>query len=362
MSGHAAAVTDEAAMARALELAERGWGQVHPNPLVGAVVVRDGEIVAEGFHARYGDRHAEAVALAAAGSRALGATLFLTLEPCNHHGKQPPCVDAILAAGIARVVVALSDPNPVATGGAARLRESGVVVETGLMCEEAARLNARFVHRFASTSRPFTAVKLAVSLDGRIADASGQSRWLSGPEARAFVHRLRAGFGAIGVGGSSLIADDARLTVRGDVVPAAPPVRVVFDRSGSVPFDQGIFADAESVPVWMVVSTETTDSVVAGFESRGANVIAADSLEEAMATLAVRGVDSLLVEGGGRLAGALLGAGLLDRVYQIQSPVWLGEGRPAWAGLGAPALSEAIRWRCVERRPLGEDTLLVLER
>jgi diaminohydroxyphosphoribosylaminopyrimidine deaminase/5-amino-6-(5-phosphoribosylamino)uracil reductase len=362
MSGHGESVTDEAAMSRALELAERGWGQVQPNPLVGAVIVRDGVIVAEGFHAKYGDRHAEAVALAAAGARAKGATLFLTLEPCNHLGKQPPCVDAILAAGIARVVVALADPNPIATGGAARLRDSGVTVEMGLMADAAARLNARFVHRFASPSRPFTAVKLAVSLDGCLADAGGHSRWLSGPEARAFVHWLRAGFGAIGVGGHSLVADDARLTVRGDVVPATPPVRVVFDRSGSVPLDQGIFTDAGSVPVWMVVSTETADSVVAGFESRGAKVVAADTLAEAMATLAIRGVDSLLVEGGGRLAGALLAAGLLDRVYQVQSPVWLGDGRPAWAELGAPALSDAIRWRCVERRPLGEDTLLVLER
>ena len=354
-------LSDAAAMARALELAARGWGRVHPNPLVGAVIVRDGAIVAEGWHAQYGAQHAEAVSLGQAGEQARGATLYLTLEPCAHHGKQPPCVDAILAAGIARVVVALADPNPVATGGAARLRASGVAVELGLMAAEAARLNARFIHRFASATRPFTAVKLAVSLDGKIADAAGCSRWISGPEARAFVHYLRAGFAAVGIGGRSLIADDARLTVRGDIIPITPPVRVVFDHSASVPLDQGIFDDAGSVPVWMVVGTATSESAVAGFESRGANVISADTLPEALATLAIRGVDSLLVEGGGRLAGALLGAGLLDRVYQVQSPVWLGDGRPAWAGLGTPALTAAIRWRSVERRALGEDTLLVLE-
>lgn len=349
-------------MARALTLAERGWGRVHPNPMVGALIVRDGQIIAEGWHAEHGDRHAEVVALAAAGARAHGATLYVTLEPCDHHGQQPPCVDAILAAGVARVVVALADPNPVATGGAARLRTAGVPVETGLLGDQAARLNARFLHRFASATRPFTAVKLAVSLDGRIADATGRSQWLSGFEARAFVHHLRAGFSAIGIGGSSLVADNARLTVRGDVTPTAPPVRVVFARSGTVPLDQGIFGDIGDVPVWMVVGSATSAGVVAGFESRGAKVIVADSLAEAMATLTTRGIDSLLIEGGGRLAGALLGAGLLDRVYQVQSPIWLGDGRPAWVGLGTPTLAEAIRWRTVERRALGADTLLVLER
>ena len=361
MPSQASSITDEAAMTRALTLAERGWGRVHPNPLVGAVIVRDGAIIAEGWHARYGAQHAEVVALGQAGAQARGATLYLTLEPCAHHGKQPPCVDAILAAGITRVVVALADPNPVATGGAIRLQAAGVAVELGLKGEDAARLNARFIHRFGSATRPFTAAKLAVSLDGRISDAAGCSQWISGPDARAFVHYLRAGFGAIGIGARSLIADNAKLTVRGEIVPAPPPIRVVFDHSASVPFDQGIFADADRVPVWMVVGTATADNVVAGFESRGAKVISADTLPEALATLAIRGVDSLLVEGGGRLAGALLGAGLLDRVYQVQSPVWLGDGRPAWAGLGTPALSDATRWRSVERRALGEDTLLVLE-
>ena len=355
-------VTDAGAMAWALTLAERGWGQVHPNPLVGAVIVRDGQLIAEGWHHAYGERHAESVALAAAGERARGATLFVTLEPCSHQGKQPPCVNAILAAGITRVMVALSDPNPVATGGAALLHAAGVAVEIGLLGDQAARLNARFVHRFTPSSRPFTAVKLAVSLDGRIADADGRSQWLSGPVARAFVHHLRAGFGAIGIGGSSLMADNARLTVRGDVTPTTPPIRVVFDQSGVVPLHQAIFRDAENIPVWMVMRGATPASAIAGYESVGARVLLADNLEEALGTLAMQGVDSLLVEGGGRLAGALLGAGLLDRVYQVQSPVWLGEGRLAWSGLGRPALADAIRWHVVERRALGDDTLLMLER
>ncbi|MES2123924.1 MAG: bifunctional diaminohydroxyphosphoribosylaminopyrimidine deaminase/5-amino-6-(5-phosphoribosylamino)uracil reductase RibD [Gemmatimonadota bacterium] len=348
-------------MARALTLAELGWGRVHPNPLVGAVIVQDGVIVGEGWHGEFGGLHAEAMALDAAGGSARGATLYVTLEPCNHHGKQPPCVDAILAAGVARVVAAMSDPNPEAGGGIERLRKAGVAVELGVLGDAAERLNAPFLERFHPRSRPFTAVKLAVSLDGQIADEKGRSRWLSGEEARAWVHRLRAGYGALGLGASSLLADNARLTVRGAVTPRQPPIRVIFDRSGRVGPAQGIFADVENVPVWMIVNSEVPAARTAALEQAGATVLVADGLGPALAQLRERGVESLLVEGGGRLAGALLAEGLLDRVYQVTSPLWLGEGRQAWAGLGAPNLGEAIRWQVVERRALGADSLLVLE-
>ncbi|MEP6589803.1 MAG: bifunctional diaminohydroxyphosphoribosylaminopyrimidine deaminase/5-amino-6-(5-phosphoribosylamino)uracil reductase RibD [Gemmatimonadota bacterium] len=348
-------------MARALTLAERGWGRVHPNPLVGAVLVNDGEVVGEGWHAEFGGLHAEAMALQAAGEAARGAAMFVTLEPCAHVGKQPPCVDALVAAGVQRVVIAMSDPNPEAAGGAAKLREAGLTVEVGLLATAAERLNARFLWRFGAPSRPFVAVKLAVSLDGQIADRHGHSSWLSGAEAREWVHRLRAGFGAIGLGAASLVADDARLTVRGSVQPSAPPIRVIFDRSGRVQPTQGIFADVENVPLWMVMGTAVPHADLAGIEAAGARVILSDGLEGALTQLAGLGVDSLLVEGGGRLAGALLAGGLVDRVYQVMSPLWLGDGRPAWFGLGAPNLGEALRWRVVDRVPLGEDTLLVLE-
>ncbi len=349
-------------MSRALTLAERGWGRVHPNPLVGAVLVRDGVVVGEGWHAEYGDRHAETIALAAAGDSARGATLYVTLEPCNHHGKQPPCVDAILAAGVARVVVSLADPNPVARGGVARLRAAGVPVEVGLLGDLARRLNARFLHRFAGRARPFIAVKLAVTLDGKIADAAGRSQWISGPEARDFVHHLRAGFAGIGIGGRTLVADDARLTVRGRLTPREAPIRIVFDRSGMVPATQGIFDGAPDVPVWLVTGTATPATHTAGISARGAQVLVEDSLPVALDLLGARDLDSLLIEGGGRLAGALLAEGLVDRVYQIQSPVWLGAGRDAWSGLGVHDIRDAIRWHTVERRALGDDTLLVLER
>jgi diaminohydroxyphosphoribosylaminopyrimidine deaminase/5-amino-6-(5-phosphoribosylamino)uracil reductase len=352
-----APITDETWLRRALHLAELGWGQVHPNPLVGAVVVRDHRIVGEGWHARFGAPHAEPMALDAAGELARGATLYVTLEPCAHHGKTPPCTDAIIASGISRVVCAMRDPNPEAAGGIERLRAAGIAAEVGPLADEAGRLNARFVHRCQQVGRPFVAVKLAVSMDGCVADAEGRSQWLSGAEAREWVHRERAGHAAIGIGAATAIADDARLTVRGAVTPRIPPTRVVFDRSGRLPASHGIFADAPSVPVVVI---RGPDAPVLPARSGVTEVRAAD-LGAALAGLDELGLDSLLVEGGGRLAGALLGAGLVDRVYQVQSPLWLGQGRPAWPGLGTPPLAEAVRWRTVARRILGTDTLLVLE-
>jgi diaminohydroxyphosphoribosylaminopyrimidine deaminase/5-amino-6-(5-phosphoribosylamino)uracil reductase len=298
------------------------------------------------------------MALEAAGAHAQGATLYVTLEPCAHHGKTPPCTDAIIASGIRRVVCAMRDPNPQAAGGLERLQAAGIAVEVGPLGEQARRLNARFLHRFAQHGRPFVAIKLAVSMDGCVADAAGRSQWLSGPEAREWVHRERAGHAAVAIGAVTAIADDARLTVRGAVTPRVPPTRVVFDRSGQLPTTHGIFAEAAAVPVVVIRGPDAG----ALPPQSGVTELRAADLPTALEGLQRLGLDSLLVEGGGRLAGALLGAGLVDRVYQVQSPLWLGQGRPAWPGLGAPALAEAVRWRTVARRALGDDTLLVLER
>jgi diaminohydroxyphosphoribosylaminopyrimidine deaminase/5-amino-6-(5-phosphoribosylamino)uracil reductase len=202
-------------------------------------------------------------------------------------------------------------------------------------------------------------VKLAVTMDGMVADHHGRSQWISGPEAREWVHRERAGYAAIGVGAETAVTDDARLTIRGTVVPRIPPARVIFDRSGRLPGDHGIFADAGSVPV-LVVHHPSTPSPVAPRE--GVTLLPAGSLREALAELARHGIDALMVEGGGRLAGQLLKQDLVDRIYQLQAPVWLGRGRAAWAELGDRDLVDAIRWHTVERRGLGDDTLLVLER
>ena len=289
-------------MERALDLAVRGWGRVAPNPLVGAVVLQGNALVGEGFHADYGGPHAEVVALAAAGDRASGATLVVTLEPCAHYGKTPPCTDAIVAAGVARVVAAVRDPDPQARGGAEVLRGKGVAVSFGVLAEAAAALNAAFLFAHTQAERPFVALKLATSIDGRIADAHGSSRWVSGEAAR-------------------------------------------------------------EVPTWVMASPDAPVASVTLLERSGVRVFRPASLADGLRMLRGAGIHSVLCEGGGALGAKLLAEGLVDRLYWIQAPVWLGEGAvPAFPGVGAAPLPEAPRWTPVERRAMGPDTLLVLDR
>lgn len=335
---------------------------MHPNPLVGAVLLSGGELVGEGYHAEDGGEHAEAGALAAAGVRARGATSVVTLEPCAHAGRQPPCAEALVRAGVRRVVVAVRDPNPLAKGGIERLRAAGLEVELGLMAPEAEAQNAVFLHRFRDASRPYVALKLATTLDGRIADARGRSRWISGSEARDYVHWLRAGFGALAVGGRTAAHDDPSLTVRGPLVPRVTPTRVVFDRSLVLRADSVLARTAGEVPT-IVITTSAAARDTDDLLARGIQVLIAATPAEGLRRLREEGIMSVLVEGGGRLAGALLGEGLVDRYYWIQSPVLLGErGVPAISGLPESALASAARWAVVERRALGADTLLVLDR
>ncbi|MEO8089434.1 MAG: bifunctional diaminohydroxyphosphoribosylaminopyrimidine deaminase/5-amino-6-(5-phosphoribosylamino)uracil reductase RibD [Gemmatimonadales bacterium] len=350
-------------MARALDLAWRGWGQVQQDPLVGAVILSDGKPVGEGWHPEYGDRHAETVALTDAGERARGATLVVTLEPCSHQGKQPPCTDAIIRAGVARVVAAMRDPNPLAAGGGDRLREAGVEFEIGPLGDAAAVQNASFLHGLRDQTRPFVALKLATTLDGKIADGSGRSRWISSEPARDYVQWLRAGFDAIAVGGRTARLDDPALTVRGPIRPRTAPRRVVFNRLADLGTNLTLVRSAGETPTVVVVSADADQARVRRLQATGVTVVPADSLSEALGLLRGQGISSILVEGGGQLAGALLAAGLVDRYYWIQAPLWLGEGGvPALAGLPTRGLDQADRWRAVERRPLGDDTLLVLDR
>jgi diaminohydroxyphosphoribosylaminopyrimidine deaminase/5-amino-6-(5-phosphoribosylamino)uracil reductase len=350
-------------MARALDLAWRGWGRVQPNPLVGAVILRDGELVGEGWHPEFGERHAEAVALASAGDRARGATIVVTLEPCAHQGKQPPCTEAIIRSGIRRVVAAIPDPNPVAAHGSNRLREAGVEVEVGPLSEVAAAQNAIFLHSFRSDDRPYVALKLATTLNGRIADGFGRSRWISGAQGREYVQWLRAGFDAIAVGGRTARLDDPSLTVRGTVQPREAPRRVVFDSVADLGPQLTLVRTAREIPTVVVVSPTAEPARVKRLEAAGVIVLRSATLREAMQCLRRLGIGSLLVEGGGQLAGALLTAGLVDRYYWLQAPVWLGDDAvPALSGLPAKALEQAERWRVIERRALGEDTLLVIDR
>lgn len=350
-------------MRRALELALSGWGRVAPNPMVGAVVLRDGVAVGEGYHAEYGRAHAEVVALDAAGAAARGATLVVSLEPCAHHGKTPPCTEAILAAGVSRVVAAIRDPDPEARGGFAVLARAGVEVSAGLMQEEAAALNAAFLFSRLHDERPFVGLKLATSVDGRIADAAGQSRWVSGEAAREYVHWLRAGFDAIGVGGTTALMDNPQLTVRGPVAPRRPPVRVVFDRRAMLNPGVTLVRTAREVPTWVVASLEAPIPSVTSLEQNGVRVFRPDSLAAGLRLLREAGIQSLLCEGGGALGMRLLADGLVDRLYWVQSPVWLGEAAvPAFPGVPNAPLAAAPRWTPVERRALGVDTLLVLDR
>lgn len=347
-------------MRRALELAQQGWGRVHPNPMVGAVLLADGAAVGEGFHAEFGGPHAEAVALAAAGAACQGATLVVTLEPCAHRGKQPPCVEALIAAGISKVVAATADPNPLAGGGAERLRAAGIEYSAGLLERESRQLNAAFFHRFVNPERPYVALKLATSHDRHIADASGQVQWISGEAAQDYVHWLRAGFDAIAVGGRTAMLDDPQLTARGALHPRVTPRRVIFQGREPIPAHLTVVRSAREIPTVVVTPSQDAVQTEARLGLHGVIVISAESLAEGLAKLRGAGVESLLVEGGGRLAGALLRHELVDRFYWIQSPLRLGaDGVPA-----APDwdLDQLEQWSVVEQRTLERDTLRVLDR
>jgi diaminohydroxyphosphoribosylaminopyrimidine deaminase/5-amino-6-(5-phosphoribosylamino)uracil reductase len=345
-------------MHRALAEARKGWGHTAPNPMVGAVVVRSGEIVGAGHHTRYGAPHAEIEAMRAAGDRAAGATVYVTLEPCAHTGKTPPCVDALVAAGVARVVVATRDPNPEAAGGVERLRDAGIAVDVGIVEPEARELNAPFFHAFAAR-RPWITLKLALSLDGALADASGHSRWVTGEESRRVVHELRAGSDAIAVGIGTVLSDDPTLTVRDAPPPRVAPTRVVFDRQARLPLGSVLARTARDTPT-LVIAESPGAARTAALEALGVRLLRATSLAAALESLLAAGVRSLLVEGGARLAGALIGTGTVDRLVIFQGSVVLGAGAlGAFAFVPPNEIERAPRWRTLERREVGTDTMTV---
>ncbi len=356
-------MTEAEAMRRALELAWRGWGRVHPNPMVGAVLLRDGAMIGEGWHAEFGGPHAEAAAIASAGGKAEGATLVVTLEPCRHQGKTPPCTETIFDAGVTRVVFGADDPTPEARGGASELAGVGLSVDRLPVENQVRRQNAIFFHSLRHPERPFVALKLATSVDGRIADYTGRSQWLSGRKAREWTHWLRAGFDAIAVGGRTARTDNPSLTVRGEIAPRVPPRRIVFDRHAQLAGASHLLDTARDIPVMLVSEGKPLPELATKYQAAGVETIEAASLDLALQRLHTAGVKSILVEGGGRLAARLLTAGLIDRFYWVQTPLWLGEGAvPAFAGLHGELLEQVNRWTPVERRSLGADTLLVLDR
>lgn len=344
-------------MQRALELAHLGWGQVSPNPLVGAVVVRDGAIAGEGAHRRFGEAHAEVEALRAAGQRARNSALYVSLEPCTHHGKTPPCVDAVIAAGVSRVVIAVRDPDPDARGGVELLRAAGIRVDVGMLAEAAAELNASFLNSFVSP-RPWVTLKLAISLDGAIAGARGTTSWLTGPAARQRVHHLRAGFDAIAVGMGTVLADDPLLTVRETDPPRVPPARVVFSRHGRLPLTSRLAQRTHEAPV-LVCAAQHDPGYDHALRSLGVEAITSATLRESLETLRSRGIRSLLVEGGASLAASFLQENLVDRMILLQAPVLLGKGAlPAFGELSVSA-TEDIRFRPIHAERLGDDHMTV---
>ncbi len=345
-------------MRRALQLARRGWGRVAPNPLVGALIVRDGLVVGEGWHAEYGGPHAEVAALRAAGSAARGATAYVTLEPCNHWGRTPPCVDALLAAGVGRVVVAAADPHAIASGGADRLRAAGVAVDVGVLAHAAVELNAAFFHDVTGGGRPWITLKLATSIDGAIADHTHTPAWLTGAESRRAVHRMRAGSDAIAVGVGTALADDPALTVRDVPAPRVAPMRVVFDRAARLPLAAALVRSAREVRTAIVCSADAPLERRVALEREGVSVIVAGTLADACAALRAGGVRALLVEGGAGIAGALWGADLVDRLVTFQAPVVLGAGAlGAFASAPPRAARGAHRLTVVRRRVLGDDVM-----
>jgi diaminohydroxyphosphoribosylaminopyrimidine deaminase/5-amino-6-(5-phosphoribosylamino)uracil reductase len=349
---------DGAHMRRALSLAARGWGQTAPNPLVGAVVVRDGVIVGEGWHTGFGEAHAEVEALRVAGARARGGTMYVTLEPCNHHGKTPPCTEAILAAEVRRVVVATGDPNPVAQGGIERLRQAGIDVAVGVEEAAARDLNAPYFHAIRS-DRPFVQLKLAMSLDGGIADHTREPAWLTGPAARSEVQRLRAGADAVAVGIGTVLADDPQLTVREGPPPRRPPVRVVFDTSARLHLESKLVRSARETPV-IVVCWAPDPAHAAALEHAGVELVHAPTLEQALRALFVRGIRNLLVEGGAGIASALMQEALVDRLIIFRAPLLLGSGALAAFGGMLPArAADAVRWRIVNAARFGDDEMTV---
>lgn len=356
-------------MGRALGLAERGAGLVAPNPLVGAVVVRENQIVAEGWHEGPGRLHAEAAALAAAGEKARGATLYVTLEPCTHQGRTPPCAPLVVDSGVARVVVATLDPNPIVDGrGIAQLRAAGIEVETGVREREAVRQNAGFL-KHVRTGLPHVTLKMAASLDGKAAARDGTSRWISGGPAREEVHRLRAAAGAIVVGAGTAFRDDPSLTARHPAYPGRRPLRVIVDGAGIVPETNIAFTDG-AAPTLVATSESAPRERRDAWRDAGAEVLLVSepgshrvALDRLLGELGKREIQRVLVEGGPTLAWELVRLGLVDELVLFLAPILVG-GRDAPSvlmGEGIASIADPHRVEVVEVSRVGEDMKVVAD-
>lgn len=349
-------------MAHALRLAARGLGNVWPNPAVGCVLLRDGKIVGRGWTQPGGRPHAEVRALEQAGPLAAGATAYVTLEPCAHHGHTPPCAEALIASKVARVVTALTDPDPRVSGkGHAMLRAAGIAVTEGILTPEATRLNAGFLKRVRQ-GLPFVTLKLAASLDGRTATATGESRWITGPQARRKVHALRLSHDAVMVGSGTALADDPDLTVR-DLGAQRQPIRILLDRTLQHPADSRLGRTAREHAVWLLHAPPAPDPARTAWAATGASLIEVPEtqghldLTAALKALAQKGLTRILSEGGSTLAAALVKARLVDDLALFTGGLLIGgEGHPALGPLALAALADGPRPRLQETHALGPDS------
>ena len=356
---------DAAHMRAALQLAARGLGNTWPNPAVGCVLVKEGQVVGRGWTQPGGRPHAETQALGRAGEAARGATAYVTLEPCSHHGRTPPCCDALIQAGVARVVVALRDPDTRVDGrGFARLRAAGITVEEGLMGAEAAALNAGFIRRITE-GLPLVTLKLAATLDGRIATGTGESRWITGPDARRAVHALRARHDAVLVGSGTVLADDPDLTCRIPGMDPVPMLRVIADARLRTPPGARLVREAARHPTWLLTGAGHRPSALAPYITAGVEVVTIRRApgggllpRPMLSALAARGVTRVLAEGGAGLASGLLRAGLVDRLVWFHAPGVMGaEGWPSAGPLGVAALAAMPRFRRVATEAVGADVM-----
>jgi len=346
-------------MRRALALAQQGWGQTAPNPMVGAVVVRDGAVVGEGYHARYGEAHAEVIALKAAGDRAQGSTMYVTLEPCNHFGKMPPCTEAIIEARVNRVVIASADPTALAGGGARHLADYGVQVDFGVEEAAALELNAPFFFAATNPKRPWVTLKLALSSDGRMNDPSGERRWISNEQSRAEVQRIRANVDAIAVGLGTVKADDPQLTARGSIRPRIPPLRIVFDRDAETPLESNLVRTARETPT-AIFAHHPPITRLAALHNARVDVFEAEDLPAALDALRGFEIQHLLVEGGARIAQEFLTRKLVDRLIIFQSPITLGtDAVTPFNGSQSDVREWLASLSIIRRAELGEDVMSV---
>lgn len=356
-------MNDEGYMRLAMTLAERGAGHVNPNPMVGAVIVKDDRVIGQGWHARYGDLHAERAALAACTEDPRGAVIYVTLEPCCHHGKQPPCTDALIEAGIARVVTGAGDPNPLVNGKGIRiLREHGIEVTEGVLAAECRRQNEVFFH-YIQTRRPFVVMKYAMTLDGKICTFSGDSRWVTGPEARTHVHQTRKRLAAIMAGVGTVIADDPMLNCR--VTDPADPIRVICDSGLRTPQDCAIVRTAGKIPT--IIATCCADEARSRpYTDAGCQIIVTNAkdghvdLAQLMELLGARGIDSILLEGGGTLNFSALKAGIVQKVQAYIAPKLIGGtgAKTPIEGAGLELMASAVPLTHLTVTALGDDILI----